>query len=116
MPAILGISREVAELGPIDTLLRSIPAGFFIAALVWMLPSAKGTEVFVIILFTWLIAAGDFTHVIAGSNEIFSLMLNGEMHILTAFIGHILPMLVGNVIGGTGLFAMLAYGQISQEV
>jgi formate/nitrite transporter FocA (FNT family) len=40
----------------------------------------------------------------------------GEMHILTAFDSHILPMLVGNILGGTGLFAMLAYGQISREM
>jgi formate/nitrite transporter FocA (FNT family) len=67
-------------------------------------------------MFTWLIAAGEFTHVIAGSNEIFSLVLNGEMNFFTALSHHIGPMLVGNIIGGTGLFAMLAYGQVRQEM
>lgn len=114
--AILEISRHVAELNPKETLLRGIPAGFFIAALVWMLPSAKGFEMLVVMLFTWLIAAGEFTHVIAGSNEIFSLVLNGEMPFLTALSDHIGPMLIGNIIGGTGLFAMLAYGQVKQEM
>jgi hypothetical protein len=27
-----------------------------------------------------------------------------------------LPILVGNILGGTGLFAMLAYGQIHMEL
>ncbi|QDE29550.1 MULTISPECIES: formate/nitrite transporter family protein [Shewanella] len=116
LSAILQISRHVAELTPSETLMRGIPAGFFIASLVWMLPSAKGSEVLVIIMFTWLIAAGEFTHVIAGSNEIFSLVLNGEMNFITALSHHIGPMLIGNIIGGTGLFAMLAYGQIKQEM
>jgi formate/nitrite transporter FocA (FNT family) len=116
LTAILQISRHVAELTPSETLMRGIPAGFFIAALVWMLPSAKGSEVLVIIMFTWLIAAGEFTHVIAGSNEIFSLVLNGEMNCFTALSHHIGPMLMGNIIGGTGLFAMLAYGQVRQEM
>ncbi|MGV8900489.1 MAG: hypothetical protein ACOH2B_14805 [Burkholderiaceae bacterium] len=58
----------------------------------------------------WLIAAGGFTHVVAGSNEIFNLVLIGEMNILTAFVNHIFPILIGNTVGGTGLFAMLAYG------
>jgi formate/nitrite transporter FocA (FNT family) len=116
LSSVLEISRHVADIPPTDALLRGIPAGFFIAALVWMLPSAKGSEVIVIILFTWLIAAGEFTHVIAGSNEIFSLVAIGEIHILTAFTHHILPVLVGNVIGGTGLFAVLSYGQVSQEM
>jgi formate/nitrite transporter FocA (FNT family) len=114
--AALEISRHLAELSFSETLLRGIPAGFFIAALVWMLPSAKGSEVFVIVMFTWLIAAGEFTHVIAGSNEIFNLVLIGEMNMITALFSHIAPTLIGNIIGGTGLFAMLAYGQIHKEM
>jgi len=114
--AVFEISRHLAELSPLDTLLRGIPAGFFIAAIVWMLPSAKGTEIFVIIMFTWLIAAGEFTHVIAGSNEIFSLVLLGEISIVTAFVNHIGPTLIGNIVGGTGLFAVLAYGQVREEI
>lgn len=115
LASVLEISRHVAELPPMTALLRGIPAGFFIAALVWMLPSSKGSEVLVIVLFIWLIAAGGFTHVVVGSNEIFNLVLLGEMNILRAFTNHILPVLIGNIVGGTGLFAMLAYGQIHQE-
>ena len=97
-------------------MLLGIPAGFLIAALVWMLPTAKGSEVVVIIMFTWLIAAGGFTHVVAGSNEIFTLVMAGEMNIAVAFTHHIFPVLIGNVLGGTVLFALLAYGQIKQEI
>jgi len=116
LTAILEISRHLAELTPAETFLRGIPSGFFIAAMVWMLPSAKGSEVLVIVMFTWLIAAGDFTHVIAGSNEIFTLVLNGEMNIFTGLIYHISPVFLGNILGGTGLFAMLAYGQVHEEM
>jgi formate/nitrite transporter FocA (FNT family) len=116
LAAILEISHHLATLTPAETFLRGIPSGFFIAAMVWMLPSAKGSEVLVIVMFTWLIAAGDFTHVIAGSNEIFTLVLNGEMNIFTALIYHIAPVLIGNILGGTGLFAMLAYGQVHEEM
>lgn len=116
LTAILDISRHLATLTPAETLLRGIPSGFFIAAMVWMLPSAKRSEVLVIVMFTWLIAAGDFTHVIAGATEIFTLVLNGEMNIFTALIHHIAPVLIGNIIGGTGLFAMLAYGQVHEEM
>jgi len=116
LAAIMEISHHLAELTPVETFLRGIPSGFFIAAMVWMLPSAKRSEVLVIVMFTWLIAAGDFTHVIAGSNEIFTLVLSGEMNILTALIYHISPVLLGNILGGTGLFAMLAYGQVHEEM
>ena len=116
LAAIMEISRHLAELTPVETFLRGIPSGFFIAAMVWMLPSAKRSEVLVIVMFTWLIAAGDFTHVIAGSNEIFTLVLSGEMNIFTALNYHIFPVLLGNILGGTGLFAMLAYGQVHEEM
>ncbi|MFN2361138.1 MAG: formate/nitrite transporter family protein [Marinobacter sp.] len=116
LAAMLEISHHLATLSPAETLLRGIPSGFFIAAMVWMLPSAKKSEVLVIIMFTWLIAAGDFTHVIAGSTEVFALVLNGDMNILTALTYHIAPVLIGNIVGGTGLFAMLAYGQVHEEM
>lgn len=116
LAAIVEISHHLATLTPAETFLRGIPSGFFIAAMVWMLPSAKGSEVLVIIMFTWLIAAGGFTHVIAGSNEIFTLVLDGQMNIFSALIYHIFPVLIGNILGGTGLFAMLAYGQVSEEM
>lgn len=67
-------------------------------------------------LFTYLIAACDFTHVIAGTNEVFLLILNGEMNPFTAVTTLIAPTLIGNIIGGTGLFAMLAYGQVYEEM
>ena len=116
LAAIMDISHHLAKLTPAETFLRGIPSGFFIAALVWMLPSAKRSEVLVIVMFTWLIAAGDFTHVIAGSNEIFVLVLSGEMNMVNALIYHISPVLLGNILGGTGLFAMLAYGQVHEEM
>ncbi|TGN40989.1 formate/nitrite transporter family protein [Marinobacter confluentis] len=116
LESILEISRHLASLTPAETLLRGIPSGFFIAAMVWMLPSAKRSEVLIIVMFTWLIAAGEFTHVIAGANEIFTLVLSGEMNLVTALIYHISPVLIGNIIGGTGLFAMLAYGQVHEEM
>ena len=111
-PELTGTLNRRRPMAP----LWLVPAGLLIAAVVWMLPSAKRSEALVIILFTWLIAAGDFTHVIAGSTEIFALVVIGELGPLTAFSHHILPVLVGNVIGGTGLFAMLAYGQIRREM
>lgn len=116
LAAVLELSREVVEMNALTSLTRGVPAGFIIAALVWMLPSAKGSELIVIVMFTWLIAAGGFTHVIAGSNEVFNLVVTQEIGILAAFGRHILPTLIGNILGGTCLFALLAYGQVHMEI
>jgi formate/nitrite transporter FocA (FNT family) len=113
--AMLDVSRKVLEQAGWIGLVHAIPAGFFIAAIVWMLPSSKGFEIFTIVAFAWLIAAGDFSHVVVGSAEVFLLVIHGELGLWTGLTTILLPALVGNVIGGTGLFAFLAYGQTEAE-
>ncbi len=117
LTGMLDVARHaVVGRSPSDVLLLAIPAGFYIAALVWMLPSSQGFELWVIVIMTFLIAIGDFAHVIVGSAECFLLLLAGEISVGHAFGGYILPALVGNVIGGTVLFSLLAYAQVREEL
>jgi formate/nitrite transporter FocA (FNT family) len=113
---MLEVSRHAAQTSGWAAFARGIPAGFYMAAIVWMLPSAKGFEVVVIGVFSWLIAAGEFSHVVASSTEMFMLVLNGELSLAMAFGVHLIPALGGNIIGGTGLFAVLAFAQIKSEI
>ncbi len=113
---MLELSRHGLAHGWWEMLFRGISAGFLIAALVWLLPSAEANEFHVILLMTYLIAAGEFTHIVAGSVEGFMLVLAGEwnwLHLLTHFG---IPVLIGNSIGGTALFSVLSYGQVMEEV
>ncbi len=114
--AMLNVSRGVLEATGWTGLVRAIPAGFYIAAIVWMLPSSKGFEILTIAAFGWLIAAGAFVHVIVGSAEVFLLVIHGDLGFGTGLSTILLPALAGNVIGGTGLFALLAYAQIEGEI
>ena len=57
--------------------------------MVWLIPSAETAQFSVIVLMTYLISAGGFMHIIAGSVEAFLLLLNGELHwssMLTDFV------------------------------
>ena len=112
---MLAVSAHFAELGPWEAFRYGIPAGFFIAAIVWMLPSSQGFEIFVIFIFTYLIAMGDFAHVVAGSTEMFLLLIDGQIGAAEA-AALIAATFLGNVLGGTGLFALLAYGQVKNEL
>ena len=116
MAGMMAVSHHYAEAAGWDALVRGIPAGFLVAVLVWMLPSSKGFELWIIMLFTFLIAAGDFTHVVAGAVEVFLLILHGELGIIAGVGTLILPTLIGNVIGGTVIFTMLAYAQVQDEI
>ena len=116
LDGMMAVSHHYAEAAGWSALMRGIPAGFLVAVLVWMLPSSKGFEMFVIMIFTFLIAAGDFTHVVAGATEVFLLVLHGELGIAAGVGTLILPTLVGNVFGGTVIFTLLAYAQVQQEI
>jgi formate/nitrite transporter FocA (FNT family) len=113
--AMLEVSRQVLQQTGWTGFFHAIPAGFYIAAIVWMLPSSKGFEILTVTVFAWLIAAGAFSHVVVGSAEVFLLNVNGELGFWAGLTTILLPALAGNVIGGTGLFAFLAYGQAGPE-
>jgi formate/nitrite transporter FocA (FNT family) len=90
--------------------------GFLIAAVPWAMPAAQGQSFWVVLFFTYAIALGGFAHVVAGSGEAWLLAAAGETSFGHAAFGLILPALIGNVIGGTGLFALLAHAQVRQEL
>ncbi len=114
--AALQLSQHVAEWDAWETFIKALPAGFLIAALVWMMPSSEGSEFWVILFFTYLIALGEFAHVVVGSVELFLVAFSGEETILKLIGVNLLPALIGNIIGGAGLFAMLAWGQVHAEM
>jgi len=114
---ILDVSRHYAKATPMQHLTWGMPAGFLIASLVWIMPRMKDAgEVLVIVLITYVIGLGGMSHVVAGSTELFVLMLRGELTLLQVMFGGIAPALAGNVIGGTGMFAAITYAQVREEV
>lgn len=113
---VMEVARKAFEREPLETLALGIPAGFLVAAMVWMLPAAKGAEIFVVTAIIYTLGLGGFAHVIVGAVEAGVLLWAGEATLLRSAFGFVLPALVGNIIGGTALFALLAYAQIRDEV
>jgi len=110
------VSRELVDLSAKDAFMLAIPAGFLIAAMVWLMPTAQSSGFWVVLFLTYMISLGGMTHVVAGSTEYFLLSLNGELSWTRSLFGGILPTLVGNILGGTGLFALISYGQVKAEI
>lgn len=116
LQAVSDLSHHMMDDTTMGMFLRGIPAGILIASIVWMLPSAGSAAVAIITLFTYLIALGDFTHVVAGATEMLYLVVTGELGIVTGIFHFLIPVFLGNVVGGTVVFSMLAYGQVHQEI
>src|SRR3954447_17048819 len=92
--------------------LRGIVAGWLIALMVWLLPFAESARVWVIVIITYVVGIGQFSHVIAGSVEVFTAAAMGEAEWGRVVGGYVLPTLVGNVIGGVALVACLNHAQV----
>ena len=113
--AMLDISMHFAERPLMEVLVSAVPAGFLVAIMVWMLPSSKHFEIWTITMMTFTIAVLDTSHVIVGSGELFMVWLDGQSSFLEIAPRLILAAL-GNIIGGTVVFAGLAYAQVKSEM
>lgn len=113
---MLNVSAHILHHGWPDSLFRAIAAGFLMAAMVWMLPGAEAAQFHVIAMMTWLIAACGLMHIVAGSVEAFLLLVHGGLGVADMIAQFAAPVLIGNIIGGTALFALLAYAQVMKEI
>ena len=119
-PEIESAMHEVASnvmlLQPIENILRGIPAGIIIAAIVWTSPQTKNFRFVMIMFFVYFIALGDFTHVVVGSCEMAYEVIKGDAGFIEYFFKFLIPTGLGNVIGGTMIFTLLIYNQVKKEL
>jgi formate/nitrite transporter FocA (FNT family) len=100
----------------VPTFVRAILAGWLIALMVWLLPSARSGRLLTVLLITYVVGATRLSHIIAGSTEVAYAWLSGEATPRDYFVHFMLPTLAGNVIGGTSLVALLNHAAIAPEM
>jgi formate/nitrite transporter FocA (FNT family) len=113
---MLAVARDLKSLGWWAMAFRGVTSGFLIAAMVWMIPSAESAKFAVVALMTYLIAIGGFTHIVAGSVEANLLVLSGDWEWWRMLWQFFVPALIGNIVGGTALFALISYAQVMEEI
>jgi formate/nitrite transporter FocA (FNT family) len=111
----LQIGREAAAPGFGTIVVRGIVAGWLIALMVWLLPAADQMKLFVILIITYVVGLGAFSHIIAGSVEVLYVVATGSLSWGAYLGGFLLPVFIGNCIGGVSLVALLNYAQVVAE-
>lgn len=96
-------------------LMRGVFAGWLIALMVWLLPQAESAQLWIIIIITTLIGLGELSHVIAGSVESLYVVTTGAASWGAYFGQFLIPTLLGNIIGGVSLVAMLNHAQVTPK-
>lgn len=116
------VRKSIVELGlhimhntPWQMFTKGIVAGWLIATMVWLLPAAQTSKVMVIVLMTYLIGIGGFTHIIVGSTEVLFLVFDGRLPLSAYVTDFALPTLFGNVVGGSVIFALISHAQVRTD-
>jgi formate/nitrite transporter FocA (FNT family) len=113
--AFLDIGRKVMENDVSQMFAKGIVSGWMIATMVWMIPSMESAKMWIIILITYLMALGDFTHIVVGSLEVSYLVFAGQLPWKDFWLVFAGPTLVGNIVGGSFIFALISHAQIRSE-
>ena len=98
------------------TLTKAIFAGWLIALMIWLLPSARSARLLVIMLLTYIVAIGRFSHIIAGSVEALFAVFDGRASLYDYLAGFFVPTIIGNTIGGVALVALLNHAPLATEL
>ncbi len=116
LDAFVQIGHHTVEGNFANTFVRAVFAGWLIALMMWLLPAANGSRAQIIIIMTYILALGQFSHIVAGSVDCAFIVQLGKISLSDYTFVFFIPTLLGNVVGGTTLVALLNYGQVAAEL
>jgi formate/nitrite transporter FocA (FNT family) len=110
--AMSEIAHQAAGVGWGAALLRGVFAGWLIALVVWLLAASDSSQIGIIVILTYTVGLGQFTHIIVGSVEVLFLVMSGQLSWVSFAAGYAAPTLIGNIIGGVSLVSALNHAQV----
>jgi formate/nitrite transporter FocA (FNT family) len=109
------IGNAALTYGFTATLVRAVYAGFLIATMIWLLPGAGASRLWIVVVLTYVVGIGGFAHIIAGSAECLYVVFVRERAFSEYVLGFLIPAFLGNALGGVTLVAALAHAQHAPE-
>ncbi|MFJ4384309.1 formate/nitrite transporter family protein [Pseudomonas sp. NPDC089408] len=113
--AFLEVGRKVMKNDISQMFAKGIVSGWMIATMVWMIPSMEHAKIWIILMITYLMALGDFTHIVVGSVEVSYLVWAGDETWRSFWLEFALPTLAGNIIGGSFIFGLISHAQVRSD-
>lgn len=113
--AFLEVGRKVMMNDVSQMFAKGIVSGWMIATMVWMIPSMEHAKIWIILMITYLMALGDFTHIVVGSVEVSYLVWAGDETWSSFWLEFALPTLAGNIIGGSFIFGLISHAQVRSD-
>jgi formate/nitrite transporter FocA (FNT family) len=112
--ALMEHARETTSGGFGRVFYLAIFAGWLVALMAWLVAAthSTGAQIAIVWLTTAPISALGFRHAIAGSVNAFVRVWSGDASLATMLGAFVVPALIGNVVGGVALVALLNHGQV----
>lgn len=114
--ALQELADKAIPLGFTSTLIRAFFAGWLIALMVWILPSASNSRPLIVTLITYVVALAQLSHIIAGSAEAAYAVISGHADFQAYALRFFLPTILGNMAGGIIMVSVLNHGSIAPEI
>ena len=109
----VAIGEEGVGTAPVDLFFKGVFAGLIVAGVVWMDFAADSTAarlVLIYLAFLSIPVAGLY-HVVVSFTELVFVVLAADVALLDGLVGFILPVLLGNTLGGIVLVTVVNYYQ-----
>lgn len=110
------ISREVYDGSFGQIFWRGFFGGWLIALTIWLIPTTEGgATLAIVILVTYVVGLGKFSHIIAGSVDALYGVFNGSATVAEFFGRFFVPTLLGNIVGGIVIVSLLGFAQVKPD-
>ncbi len=114
--ALSSMAADVTKSAFLPVFCRAVFAGWLIAMMVWLLPSARSARLLTVLIITYVVSLGRLSHIIAGTVEAAYAVLTGLASLQDFCASFMLPTLLGNTLGGVALVALLNHAAIAPEI
>ena len=114
--AMVSLSTALMSHSFVVTMVDAGFSGWLIGLMVWLLPGAGPARPLIIILLSYTVALCQFPHVVAGSVEASFAVFAGHASVSDDLLRFLLPTLIGNIVGGSLLTALLNHAPVAGEL
>ncbi|QFU81392.1 formate/nitrite transporter family protein [Natronorubrum aibiense] len=115
--AAMSIAQHGVETGWWDLFFKASFAGLIVAGVVWVTFASRDTisRLVVVYLAFLAIPLGNLFHVVVSFTEMLYLVFAGELAVFVGLTDFVLPVLLGNTLGGILLVTVVNYYQTSEK-
>ena len=112
-----GLGQKGVETAPVTLFAKAAFAGLIVAGVVWVVFASQDTVSRVIIIYLAFLSipVGGLYHVVVSFTEMVYLVLRGDLAFLTGMTEFVIPVLVGNTVGGIALVTVVNYFQTTED-